>query len=235
MRLFSILLLLFSITLANAQSIENVQATFAEGQVIITYDLKADVNQEFTVGIYGSHNGYSTPLKLVTGDVGLIKPGTGKRAVWDAKTELVTYRGEISFRVRGTPNIAPLVFSKPTAGGSVRRGKAASIQWKGGTPGQNVSLELYQGSQRIETLGQIDNTGTFTWQVPANFQKGRYTLKLSASNQTAQADFSVKAKVPMLLKVLPIAIVGGLAAALGGGGGTTKTESDLPGAPGTPN
>jgi hypothetical protein len=153
--------------------------------------------------------------------------------VWDVKTELVTYRGDISFRVKGTPLLAPLVLSKPSAGGSVRRGKTATIQWKGGSPNQTVSLELFQGNQRVESLGQVSNSGAFNWSVPAKFQKGKYTLKLNTGTQTTQADFSVKAKVPLMLKVLPVVAVGAAVALLGGD--PPQEEDDLPGAPGTPD
>jgi hypothetical protein len=235
MRFVFLFLLLLATTFVHAQSIENVQATFADGLVVITYDLKADANLEFSVSIYSSHNNYSTPLKQLTGDVGTVKPGMSKRAVWDVKTELITYRGDISFRVKGTPLLAPLVLSKPTDGGAVRRGKTATLQWKGGIPSQNVTIELFQGSERVESLGQVSNSGTFSWSVPSKFEKGKYTLKLSSGAQTTQADFSVKAKVPMLLKVLPLLAAGGAAAALAGGGGGGGGESDLPGAPVTPD
>ncbi len=220
---------------AFSQSIENVKASFADGKVTITYDLlRSSSSQTYFIEVLGSHNNYSSPLKTVSGDVGSnVKGGAGKKIVWDVKADLITYKGEITFRVKGNP-VAAWVFKTPTEGGSIRRGKSTTIQWEGGSPQQAVTVELYKGNEKIETLAQ-SNTGTsYTWLVPKDFEKGKYTIKLSSGGQNiTSGTFAVKAKIPLLLKVLPVAIIGGLAAALagGGGGGETPTASDLPAAP----
>jgi hypothetical protein len=220
---------------AFSQSIENVKATFGEGKVTLSYDLlRTDPNQSYFVEVFGSHNNYSSALKTVTGDVGSnIKGGTGKKITWDVKTDLVTYKGEITFRVKGNP-VAAWVFKNPTDGGSVRRGKSTVIQWEGGSPQQAVTVELYRGSEKMETLAPSNTGNSFTWSVPKDFEKGKYAIKLSSGGQNiTSGTFSVKAKVPLLLIVLPVAIVGGVAAVLGGGsgGGETPPASDLPAAP----
>ena len=220
---------------AFSQSIENVRASFADGKVTIAYDLlRTDPNQTYFVEVSGSHNNYSSPLKTVSGDVGAnIKGGSGKKIIWDAKAELVTYKGEITFRVKGNP-VAAWVFKTPTEGGSIRRGKSTTIQWEGGSPQQPVTVELYKGSEKVETLAQGNAGTSYTWLVPKDFEKGNYSIKLSAGGQNiSSGTFSVKAKIPLLLKVLPVAVIGGLAAVLsgGGGGGETPTASDLPTAP----
>jgi hypothetical protein len=228
--------------LALSQTFENVRATSLGNKVAITYDLVAPQNdQPYAVEIYGSHNNYTSPIRLLTGDVGNnVLPGRSKRAEWDVLSELKTFKGDITFEVRGRPVVVKLNFKSPTAGGSVRRGKSTSVQWFGGTPQQQVKLELLKNGQVVSSLGERTNTGSYEWVVPKDMEKGDgFSLKLTSGQETVNSGtFSVKSKVPLALKIAPVLVAGGVVAVLmsgkddpdtPGGGGTTN--ENLPGAP----
>src|SRR5829696_2781321 len=88
---------------ASSQSIQNLDAHFIDGKVIVSYDVVgAKSNQNYSLDLFGSHNNYASPLQHVSGDVGKsVRAGVGKRITWDAAAELGTYSGQITFRVRG--------------------------------------------------------------------------------------------------------------------------------------
>ena len=149
-----------------AQTIENVKANFLDGKVIINYDLKADSNAAFVIELYGSHNNYSVVVRLAQGDVGnSIKPGVQKRIEWDIKKDLKDYKGEIIFELHADPAILPWAITQPSLKAGLKRGKTGTIQWLGGKPAQEVSLELYQGSNRIQdiTNSPVSNTKKYEW------------------------------------------------------------------------
>ena len=88
---------------AFGQSIDNVRATSQGDKVVITFDImNVKQGSNINVQLFSSHNGFSVPLTYVSGDVGPnVKPGSGKRAEWDAATELKSFTGEVTFEVRG--------------------------------------------------------------------------------------------------------------------------------------
>src|SRR5690348_15170169 len=80
--------------IARAQSIENVRAEAFDKMVRITYDLNGKVEQRFNISVYGSHNNFSSPLRLVSGAVGENQTaGKLKSIEWRIGDELVTYTG----------------------------------------------------------------------------------------------------------------------------------------------
>ena len=222
---------------AEAQSLQNINATFQNGKVLIYYDLTGgNSSQKFALDLYGSHNNYSAPLTRVTGDVGQgIIPGRGKKIEWDAAADLGKYNGQITFKIKGEAMIMPFVFKNPSTG-TVRRGKDVSVQWEGGRMDQTVQLELYKDGQRVKSVAETKNNGQYVWHLPSDMEKGSYFLKLHAGQETAQSKaFDVKARTPLIVKALPIAVIAGVVVALSGGGdddGDPVTGgSDLPAAP----
>lgn len=206
----------FSSLFVNAQTIENVKATFTGGKVTVSYDLvRADPNQEFELTLYSSHNNFVSSLKTVSGDVGKnIKPGTGKRIEWDALAELGTFKGEITFRVKGEPVYKNISFINPNSGVALRRGKTSTLKWEGGNPNQNIRIDLYKGDQRIAAVGETKNNGQYRWKLPGDLEKGNdYLLKATSGSHPAQSQqFRIRSKVPMFLKIAPLAAVGAVIA-----------------------
>lgn len=218
------------------QTIENIKASpVVNGKVNITFDImNAQPGQDFNVQIFSSHNGFASPLSYLSGDIGSgIKPGASKKAEWDAQGELRNYVGDITFEVRGEI-VLGWRFKTPSAGGSVRRGKTSLVTWQGGTSGDNVKIELINAG-KTTTIAETKNTGQFAWSAPADLKTGSgYQMRLiSGGHITNSESFSVKSKIPLLLKLSPVLLVGGAAAALAGGGGGggnpgTTPSDDLP-------
>lgn len=196
----------------SAQTFENVNATFQGNKVLITYDLiAAQQDQPYAVEIFGSHNNYTAPINVFTGDAGNnVKPGANKKVEWDVLAELKTFKGEITFELRGKPVILKLNFKSPVTGGSVRRGKTSSVQWLGGTPDQQVKLELYKNGQFVSVLSDRPNSGDFDWAVPKEMEKGEgFTLKLTSGQESVSSGaFAIKSKIPLALKIAPVVLVG---------------------------
>lgn len=235
--------ILLSSTL-QAQRIENVKATVVNEKVIITYDVTGVASgQRFKAQLYSSHNNFGSPLFRVSGDVGEITPGPGKRIEWDAKSELVTFSGEVTFQVRGQPITIDVraveekktvwAFKNPTDGSSVRRGKYLTIEWTGGTTSENIRLDLMRDGKALQKLSDLKNNGSYSWPVPKDLEKGSgYQLKVSSGSESVTSPtFVIKNKFPLLLKIAPIVIAGGIIAIVGGGGGKKKSGGDLPAPP----
>ncbi|MEQ8426000.1 MAG: Ser-Thr-rich GPI-anchored membrane family protein [Cyclobacteriaceae bacterium] len=211
------LLTLLGFTVANAQSVENVNAAVQQGgKVVITFDLKGDPEIErFNIKIYSSHNGYSRPLSGLTGDISEgfdIVPGEQKRVVWDAASELSTFNGELTFEIRADV-YRFLQITKPADGKSVRRGSKVEVLWTGGRANEKVKIELLRGSNVVSDLGTVDNSGSYSWSIPKEMDKGKdYSMRFtSPSGVVKTGSFAVNARYPLLLKIaVPTAIVVGV-------------------------
>lgn len=230
----------------SAQSINNVQASISGSTVIITYDLtSSDNGQKFDIEIKSSKDNFASALKEVTGDVGSNQSaGTGKKIIWDARKELGAFKGDISFEITATVTFTPLKFVKPIAGSGVKIGKPYSVQWVGGTEGRNLKLELMKNNTSVMDMGNINNTGSYTWNVPKTMEKGEnYKFRLldptKPNNAVLSAQFDLK-KTSILVYVIPGAVaVGVLTAVLvsggdGGGGGEPTGGEELASPPPPP-
>jgi hypothetical protein len=257
-RILLITLCLFAFLTSHAQKVENVRATASGDQILITYDLSGtSTDQRFKVRLFSSHNNYSTPVVQVTGDLGdNVAAGKNKQIAWTAKTELTGFKGNLEFEVRAElippvpvkqnpvvkePVTAPVTTPagyKFTGFASVKRGKTMQIGWSGGAPGETVKLELVKDNVPQQTLMNGKNNGTYSWTVPDNQKTGTFQLKITGpAGSGTSPDFSIKHKVPTVVKVLPVVIIAGVLAASGGGGGNSPvnpiipTKEKLPAAP----
>lgn len=230
---FTLLLLCGSLA---AQKIENVKATVNGDDIIITYDLSGKDGQEFKINLYASNSNFSKAIVKASGDIGSrITPGKDKRVVWNAKNEIPDYKGDLVIEVRGeagvvavsSSSVRPLSFLLPSGGG-VKRGKVLNVSWTGGSPSESVELNLLKGGAIVEKISGQNNNGVYSWQVPKGTKTGVYQLKLTggSSGEAISANFKVKPKTPLLVKVLPIVAVGAVAAVVLGGG--SKKKADLP-------
>lgn len=237
MRLCLIILLTICFLGSNAQSINNVKASFNEGRVIVTYDLVGgSLNQKYALELYGSHDNFSKPLTKVTGDVGKnVTPGILKRIIWEATLEFTSYKKDISFKVKGEPMIAPFTFKNPTGSKALKRGKKTSIEWSGGANSQKIKLELYKGTELASLITETENSGQYIWNIPVKLGKGSYSIKISTSGESSASEsassktFTIKPKIPLVYKILPAVVVGGIIAILSSG--KEGSSNELPVAP----
>ncbi|MCI0751544.1 MAG: hypothetical protein L0Y35_06885 [Flammeovirgaceae bacterium] len=196
-----------------AQQLENVRAQMVGDKVLITYDINQPrQGQKFIVLAYGSHNNFTTPLSLVSGDVGAgkeLQPGTGLRIEWDIRDELREFTGDITFELQATV-VSALFIERPSSKNGIRRGKKTRITWRGGKPNQTLAVELIKGGAIVNQLSSTQNNGTMEWAVPKEIELGKdYQIHLnSPSGSVSSESFSIKRKIPLALKALPILIIG---------------------------
>jgi hypothetical protein len=216
---------------ASAQSIENVRAEFSDKMVRIHYDLNGKPEQRFKIVVFGSHNNYSSPLRLVSGAVGEgLAPGKDKVIDWRVGDELVSFAGQVVFRLKGELLAGPL--SLQPHSGPLKAGKNTTITWVGGNPSSSTRLELLQNGTVIKSIHEGSNSGSFIWKVPKDVKKGSYQLRISSGNETPPVvPVEVKAGMPLWMKLAPVGVAAIVAVIIflpdGGGGG----DDDLPDAP----
>jgi hypothetical protein len=229
-----LLALIIPVLAAKAQNITNFSATILEKKVVLTYDLEAPVSTfMYKVEVYSSIDQYSQPLKSVSGEVGeKISVGNGKKIEWQPQLDVKEFGGDVDFKLKTTLVYAPWLVTKPNEQTSYKRGKIASITWTGYSPtAQNVRLELQKDGQAISNTEAVTNSGQSDFSFPQNLKVGGgYQLKVSnttnANELAISKEFKIKRKIPLVVKLLPIAIVGGVAAAVLGG--SKKSSESAP-------
>ncbi len=218
-------ILIFSNHSVHSQRIEVVRANVNGDIVNITYDLiSLNQNHLFEIRVYGSHNNYTFPLSLVSGEVGQdITPGQNKSIVWRAADELGTFQGDITFQIRGsvtgevvvepppqveetpveTPvetepaeeSVPDLIVSTPRAGSSFKIGKSMPLQWHGGKLNEDIKIELFKSNMMLRNVGTSPNNGSFIWTVPRDIKGSDFKIKLFNINTPESAVFSGNFKI----------------------------------------
>lgn len=215
---------------AFSQKLENLKAIPQGEKIVITYDISSDFpGDKYDITLYASSNNFSSPLQRVTGDVGGGQAeGKGKRIEWDAKNELGNYKGDLSFEVRAEV-IAAFALKHEII--SAKRGKSVQLDWRGGSKNQDVKIELLKEGAVQGEVGTVSNKGTYNWAIASSEKTGAgYQLRLVNGKEIVTTmRFSIQHKVPTLVKVLPLVVIGAIVAALGGGSkpGAAK-DSSLP-------
>ena len=245
-RQFYSLVLIFTLGFLSSygQTLENVKTSFDGERMVITYDLNhTDASQKFKVTLYSSHDNYRSPLSSITGDLGEnVTPGKAKRVVWDAKSSLsADFDADVSVKIKAAKVVAavaplvPLVF-KPLDVGVYKRGRTVELRWVGGSPNDKLNVELYRNNvAQLRIAEKIDNTQSFTWKMPKGQKAGKdYLVRIyNAGKPTELANsqvFNIKPRVPLLLKIAPVIVVGGAVAFLGGPKNSKEVvNEDLPG------
>ena len=187
-------------------------------QVFIYYDLVGDnVIQTFEVKLFGKINNYSQRLFRASGDVGTnIKAGKNKKILWNNKIELTSYDiEEINFDIKVTIFKTPISIKKPKEETVYTRRTNNQIEWLGGENNETFKLELYQDGFKLSTIGNISNKGQFNWRIPTSIKPGNnYQVKITSDNNPENSKlsqaFTIKRKIPMVVKVLGGAAVLGL-------------------------
>jgi len=221
-----------------AQTIENNKSTLDSnnGTLTITYDLiYTDATQKFSILFFSSHDNFSKPLKFITGDGGdNVLSGRMKRAIWSYQQELPSdFDGDIQIKIRPTKMIAPKLIMEPLATSSYKKGGTISMKWTGGNPGDKITIDLDKNnSSKLKVAEKIDNSGAFEWKIPKNESGKNYRLVITNASQSAEpapsTEFTIKPRIPLLVKVLPVVLVGGAAAILLSGGPSTPANDVLP-------
>jgi len=230
---------------AFGQKISIIKVDLEGEKIIVYFNLEdANANHEYLLNLYSSNDNFTSPLKNVTGDVGgEVKPGVNKRMEWNIRQEYGGYKGRISLEIKGRVYTPFVKLESHSVKKAYKRGKTYNISWKAG--GTNpIHLELYKGNLRMDGAMNHPNNGIYTLSLPKDSKPGSdYRLKISDSKSNDEVvytpNFKVVPKIPLLIKVIvPLAVIGGVVAALGSGGGggeppagNTPTEIQVPALP----
>jgi len=215
----------FFVTAAQVVTIQKVE--LAGEKIIVHYDLEdSNPNNEYKLDLYSSVDNFGTPLAKVKGDIGPeIKPGTGRKVEWSIREELGGYKGKISLEIRGKVYIPFVKLQNFDTERSYKRGKSYSMSWKPGNS-NSINIELYKGGQRISGEMNQPNNGGHTFFIPPQAKKGSdYRVKITDTKNSEDvlytSEFKVKPKIPVLLKVIPVAaVIGGIVFIAGQSGGS---------------
>lgn len=225
--------------IAYGQTVTIKKVELAGEKVIVHYDLEdSNPNNEYLLGLYTSKDNFTKAVTNVTGDIGMdIKPGGAKKIEWNIVKEFGGYKGKLQLEVRGKVYV-PFVRLKnfdPTL--SYRRGKTYPLEWK---PGNNnpINIELFNGGQRVTGEVNHPNNGSYELFIPMHAKPGKeYKIKITDTRNSDEViftqSFTVKPKIPMLLKAaVPVAVIGAAVVFLSGGSkspetGTTPVEEDI--------
>ncbi len=217
-RLLGILSFLL-LTMVHRGQCQNMNIDFIElagRNVVVHYNLDDGGNssRQFLVQLYSSQDNFTTPLNRVTGDFGPeVTAGFDKKIVWDITKELGSFKGDVSLELRGRVYV-PFVKIKDIEEGQVfKRGKNYPVNWTSGNLSGQVNIELFnEAGDRIWGENNVANVGKFDWYVPANIKKDN-NYKLKFTNAKDRNDvvyshpFTVKPKIPLLVKVAGIVVV----------------------------
>jgi hypothetical protein len=244
MRGFLLALGCISFLTVSAQTVTIKKVELAGEKIIVYYDLDdSNPNNEYKLDLYSSADNFVAPLTKVKGDIGLeIKPGIGRKVEWSIREELGGYKGKISLEIRGKVYIPFVKLQNFDTERSYKRGKSYAINWKPGNTNP-INIELYKGGQRIDGAMGVPNNGGHTFYFPSHAKKGNdYRLKITDTKNSDDvlysADFQVKPKVPLAVKVLPVLAIGAAVVVLGGGSGggsgTDTVDDTIPAVPALP-
>ena len=230
-----------------AQTIENVTSAYDGEKMVITYDLNAtDATQKFKVSLFSSHNNYTQPLTLLTGDFGdNILPGKNHRVTWDVKNAVpADFDGEISIKVKAAriiPVSEPVISKlavKPLAQNKYKKGSKVELSWSGGQVGDKIIIEVLKGGQVVQKLSEKPNSAqSYSWQMPTDMKPGKdYTGRLTNSSRAGDVAssqvFAINPKIPLWVKGAGVVVFGAVVYVVASGyksEDSTTTLSDLPG------
>ena len=222
-----LLALLFLVSISSfSQEIENLKAIAQGDRIVITYDINGTLaGDKCDVQIYSSHNNFSTPLQGISGDIGNgLSPGTGKKIEWEAKAELGNYQGELSFEIRAE---VKALFAFKNSVTNTKRGKPLTVAWRGGLKSEEVKVTLLKEGVEQSSLATVNNNGDYQWTVPAKQKTGDgYQVRLMNGKETITSDrFAIRHKVPTIVKIMPVVVIGAVVAVVSGSEGSgTKTS-----------
>lgn len=113
-------------------------------------------------------------------------------------------------KLRKEDEVLALKVISPGETTTYRRGKGYQIVWEGNSNGRPVKLELYRGGERLGLISGRSLGVRHDWVIPLQTDVGKdYRIKLTNLNNLSNAVFSeaftIKRKVPLWLKIIPLA------------------------------
>ncbi len=212
--------------------------SFEDGSVVVRYDfLDGEEGVDYELYLFGSHDNFSEPLRHTSGDIGKkIRIGRGKVIYWDAKEELGNFKGDFSLKISGSKYIPFITYNNIHQDLKIKRGSTFDIRWDTSSKTERILIKIQRNGVPISEPVEIENTGTFRWSVPGNLSAGKgYTIQLldpkNLIREETSDSFSVRRRVPLALKIVPMAALAGASAFLL----TGNDNSGIPAPPAPPS
>ncbi|MGL1885509.1 MAG: GPI anchored serine-threonine rich family protein [Reichenbachiella sp.] len=206
---------------AVSQNVENAAVQQVGDDLIISFDLmpKESIKERYTISLIALYGNDSIELKVKDGSLTDIRPGNGLQFTVSGKDNLENVKGNVDFSVTARMTYSPIRILTPGDGQSAKRGKSLDVAWKGGFEKDDYSIYLYQSDSLISTLKSPFVGTSYTWNIPKKTKKAEnYQIRLTSNNHQGQSEisseFRIKNKIPIVIKVLPLAVLGGVVAIL---------------------
>lgn len=203
---------------AHAQDFSIRKVEVAGEKVFVYYDLIDTVSSRtYTINLYSSQDSFVTPLTKVEGDLGLeVKPGRNRKITWRAKEELgPAFEGKVSLEVKGKLYVPFIRFQGFKDHMIRKRGVPFDIVWSGGRANSLINFELLKDDKLVSVPQNnvAASVGKATIRIPTNVKPGtNYRFRIVDSknkDDVVYTDaFTVKRKVGLIWKILPVAVIG---------------------------
>lgn len=204
-----------------AQKVEHADIQQVGDDLIISFDLmpKESIKERYIITLLALHGTDSIALTVKEGSLTDVRPGNGLQFIVSGKDNLKDIKGNFDFSVHAKMTYSPIRIQAPKNGQNAKIGKKLNIAWKGGFEADDYSIDLYQSDSLISGLTTQTMDQSFTWNIPKETRKAsNYQIRLTSNNHPSQseisAEFSIKKKIPVVIKVLPVVVLGGVAAIL---------------------
>lgn len=232
-----ILLLLLTFGAAKAQEIKNIEVKQEGDNIILSFNLlpKESTREQYSLRITSSKDNYNALINVdkPTNDV---KPTNRLSYVISGNENFGGFSGDVDFQIEATLVYTPLRVVTPNNRVTVKKGKPMNVQWEGGNKDDKYNVDLYKAGTKVFALNSSFAKTATTWTVPEDTKPGKdYKVKITSKKNPNQAvftqDFNIKGKTSIMIKLLPVAALGGLAAVLLGGKSKDTGNGDLPAPP----
>ena len=187
------------------QTFENIRSRVEDGRIIIFYDLVSfEAGSKVMVRVFSSFDSFADPLQNVTGDIGLVVPGSNRRIVW-RPSEPIQNADQIVFTFQGDV-VYDFKITTPEASSKLIRDRSVSVEWQGGHPDDRLTIMLKKPDMDSVRLAQTRNTGTYVWEIPKDLKPGSgYSIKISNENGVfTEQRFAIRRKIPLATWGIPI-------------------------------
>jgi hypothetical protein len=178
-----------------------------EGKIMLHYSVVDSVAGKFyTVRLYGSQDNFMHPLSKTSGDVGIaLRPGLHNKIVWDPTELGDQFEGSVALELRATVYVPFVHFEGFQSHRSIKRLRPYSLTWSGGSTQNVLNIELYRKNKKVHTFPNIANVGHYSILLPKHIRPGNhYKFRISDSKNKDEVvvteKFSVRRKIPLLLK-----------------------------------
>ncbi len=190
-----------------------IRAEQSGSRINIYYDLvDTDVSNEYSINIYSSFDDFKQPLKTLSG-AGGAKVTTGRNRVitWDM-SEYGSSFGEnleaLSFEVRAGGFKPYLTLNQKF--GKMQRHEPYILMWSVSQGEKLTTIELVHN---LETVwSDVARGESYLFYVPEPAKGGTYFLRFKSRDDPTHPvlsnEFSIKGKLPLYVKMIPVAAVG---------------------------